>query len=103
MRKNKSRWCRFTFDRLDLVPPLPGVYALYSDDGIEYVGSSKNMRQRVGRHLRMQKFVGVPGGLRGKYRVYSRYGEWLMVEARLIRRIRPFRNGPGWWKERCAR
>jgi len=85
----------------DWYPPAePGVYVVYGDGKLLYIGSASNMRRRFGGYQirwsepvqKLHTFWGYFDDLRIKYRTYRRYGEWLMAEARLIRRIRPPRN-----------
>ena len=43
-------WYPFTLANLGLVPQTSGVYCLGVNDNIIYVGSSKNLRERLNEH-----------------------------------------------------
>lgn len=81
--------------------PLPnsaGVYAIYLNRKLVYIGSSANLRRRLNQHNIVPSSPGYVrtnwGRLKVslvhfKWKVTRRYGEHLMLEVRLIRRIRP--------------
>lgn len=81
------------------LPAVPGVYVVYSGKTVVYIGSAHNIRNRISSH---QVEVRCPGAdshdwrdyprLRLKYKTFARFGEWLMVEARLIQRLQPASN-----------
>lgn len=101
-----SRWQHLLADRCtgfdyNKIPDLPGIYAIYFNSHLVYIGSSGNLRKRFWHHRfcpRGSGLVDTPWGerqlrtIRLKWRTTDRYGEWLMIEARLIRRIRPALN-----------
>lgn len=95
-----SKWT--TTDDLD-VPNVPGVYVVYFDDEPVYVGSSSNMRSRLSSHniyySRFSHSIKTPWGIRSTLRIKWRrsdvYGDWLMHELRLIRRLQPRFNRAG--------
>lgn len=86
---------------LDLVfkanwPSSPGVYAVYLDGILSYIGSSNNIEARLrGYNIRpgyapgFFSFWGRHNDLKIKARVSKRDGEWLMREYRLIQRLTP--------------
>lgn len=91
-------WCR-----------RPGCYAIYIDGSLVYVGSSENLYTRLLIHRAKFQLV-VPDKLGGpfiqtqfglcskvtaKVWLSRRFGDWLMLEARLIRRIKPSGNVRG--------
>lgn len=90
-----SRWQ--TVDDLDEttndVPKLPGVYVIFVDKILYYIGSSNNLYTRM--RTSFQQKNGSPlreSTITVKYVITRRYGDWLMREARLIRRLNPSMN-----------
>jgi excinuclease UvrABC nuclease subunit len=88
-------------------PALPGVYVIFVNGQVAYVGSSMNMRARfVGHKFRFGFARNIhtpwgsfpdtsPGGsdaVTCKFRTSRRLGDWLMWEFRLIRRLQPIFN-----------
>jgi excinuclease UvrABC nuclease subunit len=83
-------------------PSKPGVYAIYLDGVLSYIGSSKDIRHRLSTYAFEWDYGGdltTPWGvfrtLDVKVFICSKYGSWLMREARLIRRLRPRFNTHG--------
>lgn len=74
------------------IPPVPGCYAFYRWRKLYYIGSSVNMRQRIWGHANSGR-IDKPTHI--KFKPTRRYGEWLMVEARLLRRLHPTANIKG--------
>ena len=76
---------------------LPGVYVLMDDGVPVYVGTSETVRHRLMSHRRRDRAsrIEVRGVTKIKVRYDRRYGERLMREARLIRRLRPKFNRAG--------
>jgi excinuclease UvrABC nuclease subunit len=68
---------------------LPGVYALYVNDNIVYIGSSEHLSNRLLNH-RWAFIYNRPFTI--KYSHSKKKGEWLMREYRLIKRIQPSKN-----------
>jgi excinuclease UvrABC nuclease subunit len=91
-----SRWHDFDPESVDL-PQVPACYAIYVDGEVSYVGQTDNLAKRMSGHgiqpARYSALTETPWGafrnVRGKYRVSQRYGDWAMVELRLLRRLRP--------------
>lgn len=85
-------------------PHVPGVYAIYLDGKLSYIGQSKDLSARLaGYRLRAQynRFsrrveAVTPWGrfstIAVKVRASRRFGDWLMIERRLISRLRPPMN-----------
>lgn len=95
-----SRWV--TLQKPWIVPSKPGVYAVYGDGELIYIGQSSDLRERLRRHnIRPSYGRGThsPWGdfdsMHVKVRVGGKFGEWAMVEIRLIHRIRPRFNVSG--------
>jgi excinuclease UvrABC nuclease subunit len=90
-------------------PQKPGVYVAMSGDRAVYVGSAVNLRNRLASHSERAKYCAQRAGfgldgdrhwllepsLRIMCRVSERYGDWLMIELRLIRRLKPEFNIQG--------
>jgi hypothetical protein len=80
------------------VPRVAGVYVVYLGNRIVYIGSSWNLAERFSRYpIRCVEGVWcTPWGgsvhLTVKYKQSRRFGDWLMDEARLIRRLKPMCN-----------
>lgn len=90
-----------------LVPDAPGVYAFIRDGRVVYVGQTVSLRRRLSEYW--YRWVDFRGGwiidprIQGcvvKYSASRRYGDWLMREYRLIRRLQPLHNIVG--RERRA-
>ncbi|MCA3064722.1 GIY-YIG nuclease family protein [Aquidulcibacter sp.] len=104
MEIRPNRWHLFELLTMDspLLPTCAGVYVVYFDDELVYVGSSNNVRKRLHEH----KFkYGYANNFRSSWgvatestRVFvkvkpsSRVGQWAMDEIRLINRLRPKGN-----------
>lgn len=94
------------------VPQEPGVYAIYIDRVLVYIGQSTNLFQRLCSYninfARYSDSIETPWGngfkVHCKYSLSSRYGDWLMREARLIRRLQPSGNKRGnkTWRANAA-
>lgn len=82
------------------IPDQPGVYVIFDGDKVLYVGSSCKMRARLHQHginwAHYSTCLKTPWGFfrKGnvKFRPSRKYGDWAMVELRLIRRLRPRHN-----------
>lgn len=70
---------------------MPGVYVIYADEHtLLYIGSTNNLRNRITSHFtRNPLFHGNWDRYVVKFRPVPKCGEWLMVEHRLITRLRP--------------
>ncbi len=81
-------------------PRQPGVYAIFLDGELTYIGSTINIADRLAGHrLNRDMHTGLyhtPWGqcrtLGIKCRHSRRYGDWLMHEVRLIFRLQPVGN-----------
>lgn len=81
------------------LPIIPCCYALYFDGELKYIGSTNNLRNRFAGHAirfgygkdLITPWADFPDSVRVtiKYRPAKKYGDWLMIEARLIYRIQP--------------
>jgi hypothetical protein len=88
-------------------PPSPGCYVVYCDGKPVYIGQTTNLENR----LYSYNFrYGYGGGiltpwnacqkLLVKYRPSKKYGDWAMIELRLIKRLQPIFNCVGSVKKR---
>lgn len=97
-----GRWTSFDPLHPLTVPAKPGVYAIYLNDEIVYIGQSANLRNRLAGHrvrCGYARNIRTPWGdfpddvpLAGKAKISKRFGDWAMWELRLIERIRPTFN-----------
>ncbi len=94
-----TRWrklTRFDIDWGKEIPERPGVYALYLENSLLYIGSSSNLKSRLNNHPFVRRSDSVRTDFKYlKFKVCSKYGEWLMLEARLIKRAKPPLNLKG--------
>lgn len=92
-----SRWTPFDPVSNGSLPSGAGVYVIYWDDKVVYIGSASSLNARMKAHRCGEPVWMTNSGVRisGKFCRSSKYGEWLMVEARLIRRIKPKFNKRG--------
>lgn len=95
-----------TWERFDLMseklPVVACTYAVYFDDGLVYVGSSVDVRNRFSEHKIRHgygKNIITPWGdvpnwtrITLKIKRSRRRGDWAMWEIRLIHRLRPLFN-----------
>lgn len=64
-----------------MIPEIPGIYALFDEDSLVYIGSTKNLRRRISDHLRMSP--------KRTFRFASCRKDRLQTEAVLISQFRP--------------
>lgn len=84
------------------MPCLPGVYAVYFDRDLVYIGSTNNLRNRFSGHAFRYGYAKnivtpwetIPDSteITVKFRQTKKFGEWAMREMRLIHRIQPLFN-----------
>jgi excinuclease UvrABC nuclease subunit len=79
-----------------------GCYAFFMNDRLVYVGSSQNLQRRLMDYLIAPSYssgISTPWGfcdrVEVRWKESRRYGDWLMWEARLIKRLRPPMNTLG--------
>lgn len=99
------RWQRMWHRSNPVAPPqcpaAPGCYVIYLDRQIIYIGQSENLWNRIRKYeIRLvgDRYVtpwGIGDRVEMKYKLSSRYGDWLMREVRLIRRLQPRGNKRG--------
>lgn len=79
----------------ELLPAVSGVYAVYEGQILMYLGSTVNLRTRLFIHRQTNSKLGRlvdSGKATIKYRPSFKYGDWAMVELRLINRLKPVLN-----------
>lgn len=81
------------------LPRLPAVYVLYFHGKRIYIGSTESLRKRIFSHHVLLSGKSMCGGgtpkmnfMYLKYKLCEKYGYWLMLEAALIRRLKPKMN-----------
>jgi hypothetical protein len=89
-----NRWYRLAPESSDLLPEDPGVYVFLQDAKVLYVGvSTTSVWSRVAAHFSLQngdRDLSLITDI--AFSPSRRFGEELMREARLIRRLRPTWN-----------
>jgi GIY-YIG catalytic domain-containing protein len=107
-----THWQPFRPHRPESALSIPGCYVFLWVGTPIYVGQSTNVRRRIKQHncenvcgedVHENGWVATPwgnfpwsaGNLTGKVKYASRYGEQLMLEARLIRKLKPEGNNRG--------
>ena len=73
------------------LPNESGVYAIYNDGELVYIGSAANLATRVSG-ARLARDFDNTDGMTVKYRLERELGESLMAEVKLILRLRPPMN-----------
>jgi excinuclease UvrABC nuclease subunit len=99
----RSRWVEI--DPIEgKIPKAPACYVLIFDESKTYVGSTTNLKKRLLNHgvdyaryshcIKTENW-GYFKTVRMKYKPSVRHGDWLMTEARLIKRLKPNLNVNG--------
>lgn len=70
---------------------LPGVYAVFDERGLAYIGSSLDVSGRLNGHERWKDIPRQKARIKVRYFAPESFG-WLTLEARLIARLRPRLN-----------
>lgn len=95
-----SDWTEIQVTRPWTIPDRPGVYVIFYDGEVVYIGQSNNIRSRFYRHqfeLGYANNIKTPWGMfpdkiTCKVKVSKRRGDWAMWEIRLIHRLKPRHN-----------
>jgi excinuclease UvrABC nuclease subunit len=104
-----SNWLAFDWINTSReFPEAPGVYVIFGDDRLLYIGQSANVYLRILQHrihFTYSNYGAItPWGtfksLIVKVRASRCRGDWLMVEHRLIHRLKPEMNCLGGPKPR---
>ena len=84
------------------LPRVSCCYVIYLDGQLKYIGSTNDLRNRFSGHAFRYGYgrnIHTPWGTFPddikfiiKYKPSKKYGDWLMIEARLIRKLRPEYN-----------
>lgn len=94
------KWISIDFlEAKEKLPTIPCCYVLYFNGAMKYIGSTNNLRNRFSGHSIRYGYwneiitpwgdFDIPVTITMKYKESRRYGDWLMTEARLIRRLQP--------------
>jgi hypothetical protein len=81
-----ATWKCASVNTLDSIPSFPGVYVFIHEGKAVYVGQSINLKQRLLTH---DKIGRLSDGSVIKYKLVDKIGAWLMLELRLISKLRP--------------
>ena len=83
-------------------PDIEACYVVYCDGQLTYIGCAENLRKRFHcrfEYARYSATINTPWGgflnVKVKYRPSRRFGDWAMIELRLIRRLQPKGNRKG--------
>lgn len=99
-QEKQMTWKKINFleSRLKL-PVVACCYALYFNGRLKYIGSTNNLRNRFSGHAIRYGYAknlhtpwgvfDLPLNIDLKYKPTQKYGDWLMIECRLIKRIQP--------------
>lgn len=96
----------------DVLPEFPACYVVLVGGRPFYIGQTKNLRDRFRAYRFDYSYGGAseritPWGCLSdvvlKVKLGRKYGDWLMREARLIRRLQPLMNCTGSVKPRASR
>ncbi len=107
--RRRGRWVAFSFHQPVDLPNVPTCYVIKFGSEVAYVGQTRSLRQRFIEHgIRRAEDPNstedcwvTPWGifkkrqLTFKRRISENYGDWLMHEARLVRRLQPLWNQQG--------
>lgn len=94
---------------IDNCPSSPGVYSIYGDDRLLYIGQSRNIYHRIQDHfihrtsIGFQTKWGIFKSVAVKVRTsFKRQDDWLRLESALIRRTQPPHNILGIQRKRVT-
>ena len=98
----KGRWYKLSLNpfsnRILNKPSVSGVYALYCNGRLRYIGESKNLAKRINSHLENIVRYFISGSHRRLYVKIrpEKDGDRKAVESRLIKRLQPMGNRNGY-------
>lgn len=99
--KLRKNWKVICLPNDDLyLPKEPCVYVVFAEDELMYVGSTRNICNRIRGHkinyARYSAFINTPWGqfrkVTIKYRVERELGEAAMAEIKLLNKLQPKKN-----------
>jgi predicted GIY-YIG superfamily endonuclease len=98
-RQAGTRWRAYDLVRdYDCFPHVPGCYVFIVEGVAVYVGSTEDLNTRMRAHRSGKGAIVVSpraGEVLVKCRPTRKWGDWAMLELRLIRRLRPAWNRRG--------
>lgn len=102
MKRRRKQWYSFDLDKMESLPNAPCCYVLYFDRRLVYVGSTESLSKRIKGHVEYARYSagyttawGYCNSVIVKAKFPNYYGQWLMTEFRLIRRLKPLFNIKG--------
>ena len=107
MKKNtgkapRSNWIKYTVENNYTIEPKPACYVVYLNGKLVYVGQSANTKKRIQNHgfrFGYSNVIYTPWGQADdvlfKVKYTKKYGDWAMIELRLIKRLKPKYNCAG--------
>lgn len=103
-----SKWKTWKYDSLiSYLPEVPACYAVYLNGQLAYIGQTGNLYKRFASYkIRFSWGASIitPWGnhetVEVKFRPSIKYGDWAMIELRLIKRLQPPQNCAGSTKKR---
>lgn len=106
-----SKWIAYDFQEDPFqIKPIPGVYVIFGDGNLLYVGQSTDVRKRIcchGVRFGYSNYILTPWGnfsnIKIKIKYSSKFGDWAMIEQRLIYRLSPPNNRIGILRGRSKR
>jgi len=95
-----GRWVSINYlENKSNLPRLACCYVIFFNDEMKYIGSTNDLRNRFSGHSFRYGYwnnIHTPWGefpattkFVIKYKPSKKYGDWLMIEARLIKRLQP--------------
>jgi excinuclease UvrABC nuclease subunit len=101
-RQLKKRWQEFDATVTRLLPDAPAVYCVKVDGVVIYVGSTRRLKTRFYEHKIRHGYgnniilpwlsVSAKKAVTVKFKVSKIYGDWVMDEMRLIKKLAPIYN-----------
>jgi excinuclease UvrABC nuclease subunit len=95
-------WNKILWENKIKFPVVSCVYAFYINNNLVYIGSTSNLRIRMSGYrfkevdgkiiTPWRKRIEIGSKIELKYKCSKKYGYWLMLEARMIRRLQPLYN-----------
>jgi hypothetical protein len=85
------------------LPPTPAVYVMFVEGVVKpyYIGATEDLRNRF--HHGHYKFIKERRVVKVKWKLTRRWGDWLMIEKRLVDRLKPVANRGGDPEQRYSR
>lgn len=103
-----GNWIKWQFDtHYRPLPKSPACYVVYLNGNLSYIGQTSNLFKRFAQYnirFGFGRDIITPWGsvesVDIKYRPTRKYGDWAMIELRLIKKLQPSQNCAGSIKKR---